>query len=103
MARPQRLKLQALLEEILGSKNVYFQPRENQNLTYPAIVYNMDATKVDYGDDLPYTIKDRYQVQYIDRSPDSDVPRKIQQLPMTRFTAYFATDGLNHYTHSIYF
>lgn len=103
MARPSRLELQAVLEAILGTRNVFFQPKEGQNLEYPAIVYTIDSAKVEYGDDRPYKIHDRYQVTYIDRSPDSEIPRKIQELPMTRFTSYFAMDGLNHYNHSIYY
>lgn len=102
MARLSRLALQTKLEEILGSRNVYFQPPEGFELQYPAIVYNVDSAKVEFGNNTPYKIQDRYQVTYIDRSPDSDTPRKIQELPMTRFTSYFATEGLNHYNHSIY-
>lgn len=104
MARPRRLQLHEILVGILGNPSqVYFQPREGQNLTYPAIVYNVDAARTEYGDNVPYLIKDRYQVTYIDRSPDSEVPRQIQQLPLTRFSSYFSKDGLNHYNHSIYF
>lgn len=100
MARGQ---LQTLLEEILDSSNVYFQPPEGLDISYPAIVYGLDAVNVQYAGNVPYTLKDRYQVTYIDRSPTSAVPRKIQQLPMTRFTTWFSRDGLNHYNHSIYF
>ena len=30
-----RLALQSLLEELLGSKNVYYQPPENLKMVYP--------------------------------------------------------------------
>ena len=104
MVLERRLKLHALLVGVLGDENrVYFQPKEGQNLKYPAIVYNIDASKVEFGDNRPFRMNDRYQITYIDRSPDSDIPRKIQQLPMTRFTSYFASDGLNHYNHSTYY
>lgn len=103
MAQPRRLALQEVLLQILGSPNVYFQPREGQNLSYPAIVYHNDTAKTQYASNAPYKIGDRYQVTYIDRSPDSDIPRKIQQLPMARMTSRFSADGLNHYNHSIYF
>lgn len=100
----RRFLLQTLLEDLLGNTdNVYFQPREGQNLSYPAIVYKRDSVRTDFADDTPYKINDRYQVTYIDRSPDSDIPRKIQQLPMSRFASHFVVDGLNHYNHSIYF
>ena len=34
-----RLELQSFLEEILGSRNVYFQPPTSFKMEYPAIVY----------------------------------------------------------------
>ena len=34
-----RLDLQALLEDLLGSRNVYYQPPESVKMNYPAIVY----------------------------------------------------------------
>ena len=35
-----RLNLQDKLEEVLGSKQVYFQPPESLKLKYPCIVYS---------------------------------------------------------------
>lgn len=37
-----RLNLQTFLEEILESRNVYFQPPESVKMKYPAIVYALD-------------------------------------------------------------
>ena len=37
-----RLDLQTFLEELLKSKNVYFQPPESVKMKYPAIVYALD-------------------------------------------------------------
>ena len=37
-----RLDLQTFLEELLESKNVYFQPPESVKMKYPAIVYALD-------------------------------------------------------------
>lgn len=99
----KRLELNQLLKEILGSENVYFQPKDGQNLSYPAIVYKLETVRSDFADGMPYRLHDRYQVTYIDRSPDSDIPKKLQSLPLCRFTAYFAKDQLNHYNHSIYY
>lgn len=42
-----RIDLQYLLENILGSRHVYFQPPETVKMNYPAIVYSLD------GIDLP--------------------------------------------------
>lgn len=98
-----RKGLQSLLETILGTRNVYFQPKENITLEYPAIVYSQEQVKTDFAGNNPYLLYNRYQVTYIDRSPESDIPRQIQSLPMSRFTSYFARDGLNHYNHTIYY
>lgn len=98
-----QLLLQEKLETLLGSRNVYFQPKEGFKLEYPAIVYHIDALRTDFASNNPYILYDRYTITYIDRSPLSDVPRKIQRMPMTRFASYFAVDGLNHYNHTTYF
>ena len=37
-----RLDLQALLEDLLGSRNVYYQPPESVKMNYPAIVYALE-------------------------------------------------------------
>lgn len=97
-----RFLLQSRLEEILGTRNVYFQPPENITMSYPAIVYNLEQVKTEFANNNPYSLYNRYQVTYIDRNPDSDIPRQIQSLPMSRFTSYFPKDGLNHYNHTIY-
>ena len=34
-----RLELQSKLEELLGTRNVYYQPPESIKIGYPAIVY----------------------------------------------------------------
>lgn len=104
MALTRREQLQELLESILGSRNVYFQTGDKlKAVISPAIVYKLDAVRSDYADNAPYKLHDRYQITYIDRSPTSTIPRAIQSLPMTRFTSYFVTDGLNHYNHVTYF
>lgn len=104
MAPPtRREQLQQMLETILGSRNVYFQPKDGLRMEYPAIVYQLESVMVEHGSNIPYKIHDRYQLTYIDRSPISPIPRELQSLPMCRFTSYFVRDGLNHYNHTIYF
>ena len=38
-----RLELQSKLEEILGSRQVYYQPPETVKMEYPAIVYRQNS------------------------------------------------------------
>lgn len=101
MAR--RLKLQSLLEEVLGTRNVYFQPPPTLVMTYPCIVYERDAGDTRFAGNNPYSHMKRYQVTYIDKSPDSPVLEKLAYLPMSLFSRHFTADNLNHDVYSIYF
>ena len=102
MAR-QRIELQAILEGILGTRNVYFQPPPNVQMKYPCIVYQRLFADTTFAGNRPYRYEKRYQVTYIDRNPDSLVPDKIAELPMCVFNRYFAQDGLNHDVFNLYF
>lgn len=98
-----RLELQALLESLLGSRNVYFQPPTNTSMKYPCIVYSRDDIRVDHADDRPYTKRTRYQVTVIDANPDSDIPGKISDLPLCTFDRFYTSDKLNHDTFQLFF
>ena len=102
MARP-RIELQAILEDLLGARRVYFQPPNGFRMTYPAIVYEWDDLKVDYADNSPHVSTRRYSVTSIDRDPDSDIPNKIARLPLTSFDRAFPSDDLNHVVFNLYF
>lgn len=103
MALNRRVELQSLLEELLGSRSVYFQPPENVKMKYPAIVYELDLIRADHADNRPYILRDRYQVTVIDRDPESDIPSKVAELPKCSFSNAFASEGLNHYIFALYF
>lgn len=99
----QRLDLQAIFEELLGSTNVYFQPPENIDMKYPCILYRRDRLNIVHADNIPYSNKQRYQVTVIDQEPDSDIPDKVAQLPTCVFDRFFTADNLNHDVFSLYF
>lgn len=99
----QRLDLQTLLEGLLGSRFVYFQPPANVQMQYPCIVYEKDDIDTRFADNKPYRFSKRYQVTVIDRNPDSDIPDKVAALPMTAFSRWFAADNLNHDVFNVYF
>jgi hypothetical protein len=99
----QRLDLQAYLEFLLESPNVYFEPPENVKMSYPAIRYTRDYAFSEFADNRPYQTHKRYAVTYIDWDPDSDVPDKIMAMPMCSFGRAYKADNLNHTTFSLYF
>lgn len=99
----QRQELQTILETILGSTNVYFQPPESLKMKYPCIRYERSQARTEYADNAPYTYKKRYTVTVIDRNPDSEIPDKVAMLPMTAFDRHYKADNLNHDVFTIYY
>ena len=98
-----RLSLQTLLEEILGSDAVYFQPGSNVTMDYPCIVYNVDGLDTEWADNLAYNQKVEWQVVVIDRDPDNETWRKIGRLPLSSLTRTAVVENLNHYYFTLYF
>lgn len=98
-----RLELHEELCNVLGSRNVYYQPPESIQMKYPAIVYSLDNIEVIRANDGVYGKRVRYSVTYIDRNPDNDKVMVIAELPYCRFTRYYVSDNLNHYNYTLYF
>lgn len=98
-----RSKLQTLLETILGSRNVYFQPPATVKMSYPAIVYKRDRLESKYANNLTYRFMKRYTLTYIDKNPDSSVPDVLVILPLCSFSRHFTADNLNHDIFNIYY
>lgn len=98
-----RTELHEILVEILGSRNVYFQPPSNIRMSYPCIVYKRDQANTTFADNNPYQHVRRYSVTAIDRDPDSETPLKIARLPMCTFNRFYTADDLNHDVYNIFF
>lgn len=96
-----RLDLQTILEELLGSRNVYFQPPASIKMKYPAIVYSRKGILSDRANDSIYRQLPEYELTLIDSDPDSEFIDKILALPYCRFDRHFTSDGLNHDVFSI--
>ena len=99
----RRLQLQKRLEEILGSRNVYFQPPNDLVLKYPCIVYHLEGGTTRFADNNPYRFNKRYQVTYITRDTrETEIPEKLAMMHMTTLNNWNATNGLNHYNYTTY-
>lgn len=99
----RRLELHEILCDVLGSRNVYFQPPESVKMKYPAIRYTRDDIETDYANDNPYIQTTMYQLIVIDPDPDSEIVEKVKRLPMCSFDRHYAADNLNHDVFTIYF
>lgn len=98
-----RLELHEVLCNIIGSRNVYYQPPESIQMKYPAIVYSRNDISNKYGDDIPYMQSVSYQVTVIDKDPDSTIVSDIAKLPYCRFNRHFTSDNLNHDVFTLYY
>lgn len=98
-----RLQLQSKLEELLGTKNVYYQPPESLKMEYPAIRYSRININNKYADDIKYSAVNCYEIIVIDRKPDNEVIQKILDLPLSSYDRHYTSDNLNHDTITLYF
>lgn len=96
-----RLELHQLLETF--TEHVYFQPPVNVQLVYPCIIYKRDYATTLFADDHPYKHVKRYMVTIIDRDPDSEIPDKVAEMPMSLFNRFYTADDLNHDVYNVYF
>lgn len=98
-----RLKLQAKLEELLGSRNVYYQPPESLKMQYPAIVYSKSDLDRFAANNTAYLLFDCYDITVIDKKPDNPVINKILSLPNSSYDRGFKSDNLNHDILTLYY
>lgn len=98
-----RLALQTLLEDILGSGYVYFQPPPSINLVYPCIIYSRTDFNIRFANNNVYSLKKEYTITVIDTDPDSAIPDQIALLPTCIFDRHYAADNLNHDVFRIYY
>lgn len=92
-----RLELQEELEEILGSRNVYFQPPESVKMKYDAIVYNLSNIRTNYADDKTYKKDKSYELIVISRDPDNEIAENLlNHFEYIRFDRRFISDNLYH-------
>jgi hypothetical protein len=97
-----RLDLQTKLEELLGSRNVYYQPPASLKMEYPAIRYSKSIIQSRHADDMKYTNFTRYEIIVIDKKPDNNVIQDILSLPLTTFDRHYVADNMNHDVINIY-
>ena len=98
-----RLELQSKLEELLNSRNVYYNPPTNLQMNYDAIRYSLANPSTRFADDKRYINKKCYDLIVISRDSDPEVVEKILELPYTSIGRPYKADNLHHYPITIYF
>ena len=98
-----RLGLQSKLEELLGSRNVYYQPPENLKMNYPAIVYSKTRPDIKRANDQIYLQKNHYEIIVISKSPDNPVIDKLIGLQYCSYDRNYISDNLHHDVFTLYY
>ena len=98
-----RLELHSVLQELLGSSNVYYQPPESIKMQYDAIRYSKKNIVSKYANDRKYLMMDCYEIIVISRLPDNPVIKKLLSLPYCSYDRHYIADNLHHDVLTIYY
>lgn len=96
-------EINKLLQDILGAKNVYYQPPAEIKMHYPCIRYEPSSLRTQKADNHGYHVTRSYNVMYIAKKQDDDVVMRLARLPMSRHDRSYKASGLYHEVFTIYF
>lgn len=98
-----RLELQSKLEELLGSRNVYYQSPKGTVMRYPAIVYYRKNIQVNHANNSMYKKRNCYELIVMDNDPDNLVIETLLALPYCSFDREYKSDNLYHDVLTLYY
>lgn len=98
-----RLELQSKFEELLGSRNVYYQPPESIKMSYTAIKYSRSDMDVRHADDATYSKMTKYELIVIAKNSDDPVIEKLLELPYCSYDRHYVGDNLHHDVLTLYY
>ncbi len=90
-----RAEIQTMLEEVLGSKNVYFQAPPNTGMKYPCIVYSFRSFNVNNADNQPYLVTGRWDIHHMYKSVKNDLKETfLFDVPFCMHDRRIVSDGV---------
>lgn len=98
-----RLELQTKLEELLESRNVYYQPPASLQMNYPAIRYSKAKPDIKRANNAKYLITNCYELIVISKISDDPVIEKLLSLPYCEWNRHYVADNLHHDALTLYF
>ncbi len=98
-----REELQLKLEELLESRNVYYNPPANTQMKYDAIRYSLSDIDIAYADNNKYKKMKCYDLIVISKRPDPEVVDRILELPYSSLGRPYTADNLHHYPITLYY
>lgn len=99
-----RTNLQEELEALLESENVYFNPPESVQLSFPCIIYSLDEIDIRKAGNKVYLKNRRYEVIHISDDPDDTLPEKIlEHFANCSYTRQYKAENLYHNVLQLYY
>ena len=98
-----RLDLHNKLEQMLGSRNVYYNPPESKKMEYDAIRYAKKNIDSRFADDRAYSLRDCYEIIVIARQPDHPIIKKLLEEPYCSYERQYKADNLYHDVLTLYY
>lgn len=103
MAEASQLMVQSKLEELLGSRSVYYNPPESVKMVYPAIRYTKKNINVKRASNVIHTQKNCYEITVISQTPDHPVIQQLLTLPYCSYDRNYKSGNLNHDVLTLYY
>ena len=99
-----RLELHSKFEELLESKNVYYQPPSSVSMNYDAIRYELSDKDTMYADNRAYRLTNRYDGVVISKNPDCTTPDAlINFFEMCSLGKPYTANNLYHFPFTLYY
>ena len=98
-----RLQLHEELCNLLGTRNVYFDPPASVKMQYRAIRYTRKQLDKLHANDSAYKTLTSYELILIDKDPDSGYVDKILQLPYCSYDRHYVVENLHHDVFTLYY
>ena len=99
-----RLQLHEEFCNILGSRNVYYNPPESVKMEYDAIRYSKSAPDIKRANDKAYAVVNRYDGVVMTYDPDSEIPSELlKHFSMCSLGSGYVVNNLNHFPFTIYY
>ena len=102
-ALDRRLELDAILRNILGNNNTYFEPPASIKMRYPCIRYSRSHMDAVYADNSTYLKRKRYELILIYEDADDDLPDMLMEHLMVSHDRHYVADNLHHDVFTLYF
>lgn len=98
-----RIDFDNYIRNATGCNNIYFQPKSNVKMSYPAITYSINDIDNKNANNAVYLQYTQYQVIVIDKNPDSQIRNAISKMPISNFERQYTANDLYHNVFTIKF